>query len=139
MSPNLGTGIIWGHAMAHADLEFVRRPTQRDMDQRLAAGWRSPWKGGPQLRVRVSDGSWREFRSACAEPPVLYTREGDRIRLFAGAGQWELSAGDGTLKAAGRAERPASELLETWLSSRRRRDPPAVSAPPSSSAAETGA
>jgi phosphatidylserine/phosphatidylglycerophosphate/cardiolipin synthase-like enzyme len=116
---------FFGHAITHADLEFVRNPTQRDMDERLAAGWRTPWPGEARLPVRATDTAWGDFQSAAQKAPMLYTKEGDRILLHAGKAQWSLSLreDEATLEAAGSAERTTSELLETWLSSRQHKGP----------------
>jgi len=124
---------FFGHAMANADCEFARRPTQRQLDRQLAAGWRSPWPGETEVRVASSTDTWQQFRLAAAAPPVLYSLEsGGGIRLYAGTGQWILSEPQGRglrrLKAAGTAPSWAAEgspdsaadVLESWLSPPRR-------------------
>ena len=122
---------FFGHAMANADREFARQPTQRQMDQRLAIGWRHPWPFETNVRVTSSTETWRRFRAA-ATAPVLYSLEpGGGIRLYAGERQWILSrpqdSGPRNLQPAETAPSWAdgdnpktSDLLEFWLSQRRR-------------------
>lgn len=124
---------FFGHAMANADCEFARRPTLRQMDQRLAIGWRHPWPFGTDVRVTSSSETWRRFRVAATAAPVLYSLEpGGGIRLYAGESQWILSlpqdsglrnlqpAGTAPSWAAENSPRSSADLLELWLSPRRR-------------------
>jgi hypothetical protein len=121
------------HAIAYADREFARRPTQRQMDQQLAIGWRSPWPFEMEMRVTSAPETWLRFQAAASAPPVLYSLEphGD-VRLYAGEGQWLLSRpGDHGLRHLIPAETPPSwadenspqrsaDMLEFWLSPPRR-------------------
>ncbi|MDQ1024811.1 phosphatidylserine/phosphatidylglycerophosphate/cardiolipin synthase-like enzyme [Streptomyces umbrinus] len=123
----------FGHAMTHADLEFVPHPTQHQLDQRLAARWRSPWRGERTVRVTASDRVWQRFVTEVQRAPVLYEREVDgRIRLYAGQSGWTLSTRRPTGATGARILRQADtpqtgtlvthstahELLERWLASR---------------------
>jgi hypothetical protein len=121
------------HAMAHADREFARRPTQQQMDQCLAIGWRRPWPFEMEMRITSDPETWRRFQVAASAPPVLYSLEppGD-VRLYAGDGQWLLSQPDGhglrNLSQAGTAPlwadknspQRSADMLEFWLSPPRR-------------------
>jgi phosphatidylserine/phosphatidylglycerophosphate/cardiolipin synthase-like enzyme len=120
---------FFGHAMANADLEFARRPTQRQMDERLAIRWRTAWPFEARMRITTSPESWQRFRAAAKAPPVLYSREPrGRVRLYAAEGQWLLSGpqadGKRTLElaqsgpswAAEKAPQNSAGLLEYWLS-----------------------
>jgi phosphatidylserine/phosphatidylglycerophosphate/cardiolipin synthase-like enzyme len=121
----------FGHAMTHADLEFVRRPTQHQLDRRLAARWRTPWKGERHMLVTASDALWARFTGAARQPPVLYEiGPGGTVSLYAGAARWSLSAPAGPrglrhltapLPPADPAysPAPARDLLEAWMSFRR--------------------
>lgn len=121
----------FGHAMEHADLEFVRRPTQRQLDRRLAARWRARWKGERHLRVTAPDAVWARFAEAMRQPPVLYALEPDgSVELFAGRSRWKLSAPSGAggqrhlgdlpaAVGAPAAQAPAHDLLAEWMSFRR--------------------
>jgi phosphatidylserine/phosphatidylglycerophosphate/cardiolipin synthase-like enzyme len=124
----------FGHAMTHADLEFVRRPTQRQLDQRLAAWWRTSWKGEPHVLVTAPDAVWSRFAEAVREPPVLYELElGGSVSLYAGRSRWSLSAPSGArgvrqldnpppAVGAPGGKAPARDLLEGWMPFRR--EPP---------------
>lgn len=124
---------FYWHAIANADREFARRPTQRQMDQQLAIGWRRPWPFEMEIRVTSAPETWRRFRAATSAPPVLYSLEphGD-VRLYAGEGQWLLSRpGDHGLHHLIPAEttpswadenspQQSADMLEFWLSPPRR-------------------
>ncbi|MFI5943864.1 phosphatidylserine/phosphatidylglycerophosphate/cardiolipin synthase family protein [Streptomyces uncialis] len=121
----------FGHAMTHADLEFVRHPTQRQLDHRLAARWRTPWQGERHVRVTASDTVWSRFAEAVRQPPVLYELEpGGNVCLYAGRSRWQLSAPSGAGRllhlsdpppavGAPGGQVPARDLLEGWMSFRR--------------------
>lgn len=119
----------FGHAMAHADLEFVRHPTQRQLDRRFAGRWHTPWKGESRMRVSAPDAVWGRFAEAVRRPPVLYELGlGGKISLYADRSRWSLSApatADGahrlteatTPSAPPAADRrSAQDLLESWMS-----------------------
>jgi phosphatidylserine/phosphatidylglycerophosphate/cardiolipin synthase-like enzyme len=112
----------FGHAIANADLAFVARPTQREMDERLGAGWRSRWPFETYVDVTASQPIWERFRSAAASAPVLYTCEAkEKIRLYAGEGQWTLGQRNaGGARLLEQADTPdgtsAAKLLSSWLS-----------------------
>ncbi|MFF5113593.1 phosphatidylserine/phosphatidylglycerophosphate/cardiolipin synthase family protein [Streptosporangium sp. NPDC000509] len=115
------------HAMAEADLSFARRPTQKEMNDRLAAGWRKPWPLETTLGIDCAESVWREFSAAVRKPPVLYTRErGGRLLLHAGEAVWELSQPRDrkTWRLAPLPEETspgAGALLGNWLSRPRTR------------------
>jgi phosphatidylserine/phosphatidylglycerophosphate/cardiolipin synthase-like enzyme len=110
------------HAIANADLAFVARPTQREMNERLGASWRARWPFETDLLVTVPNRTWERFRSAAASPPVLYECEGnEKIRLYAGEGEWTLGprSSDGARRleqAGGGTSGGAIRLLSSWLS-----------------------
>ncbi len=116
------------HAIEHAELVFTPRPSQRELAQRLGAGWRKRWPFELDLRVAASDGVWERFRDAAETAPVLFTCEGSaKLRLYAGADQW--TVGDrlpGGARRLGRAvtadPRDAAHVLRSWLSPRGGRD-----------------
>lgn len=116
------------HALANADLTFVVRPTQREMNERLGANWRSPWPFEADIRVTASHPIWERLQNAVASPPVLYECEGrEKIRLYAGEGQWRLGERmpDGARQieqASGRDRPSAAERLDSWLSPPRRKE-----------------
>lgn len=121
--PALGEAVrYFDHAIANADLTFVARPTQREMNERLGAGWRSPWPFEADLQVTASRQTWERFRSAASSPPVLFECEGDeKIRLYAGEGEWTLGrrVSDGARRleqADGGSRESAARLLSSWLS-----------------------
>ncbi len=111
-----------GHAVAHADLTFVARPTQGEMDEQLGASWRSRWPFEADLGVTASRRGWERFRRAAASPPVLYSYEGkEKIRLYAGEGQWTLGrqvadGGRELEQTEGPEAGSAAQLLNSWLS-----------------------
>jgi phosphatidylserine/phosphatidylglycerophosphate/cardiolipin synthase-like enzyme len=125
--------MFFRHSMENADLEYVRHPTGRQMDQGLAARWRTAWPYGKQIRVAAREETWRQFRAEASVAPVLYSRETqEEVRLYAGNGQWLLSpprvdgtrdltpADTGPSWADERSPRHAAGLLEYWLSPPRR-------------------
>ncbi|GII93974.1 phospholipase D-like domain-containing protein [Sinosporangium siamense] len=110
------------HAIDQADLSFARRPAQREMDRRLAAGWRRPWPLKQELHVGCEDEVWLAFRAQAARPPVLYTQEREgSFLLYAGESVWELfGTGDRgrwwLAPAPGESTPGARALLDGWLS-----------------------
>jgi phosphatidylserine/phosphatidylglycerophosphate/cardiolipin synthase-like enzyme len=115
------------HVMAHADLTFAPNPTQREMDKRLAAGWRTAWPFEPDIPVTCSDDEWQRLGTAVRRGPVLYTHtRNDELRLHAGDRQWLLAkpgtGGTRKLNAVDRAAHgDSSQLLESWLTARTQR------------------
>ena len=123
---------FFGHAMAYADREFARHPTQWQMDKQLAIGWRTAWPLETEMRVVASRSAWERFRDASSVPPVMYSLEPrGTVRLYAGQRQWLLSEplGDGVRKLELTETTPAwadddipgnaADVLESWLSPRR--------------------
>jgi phosphatidylserine/phosphatidylglycerophosphate/cardiolipin synthase-like enzyme len=113
------------HAMSNTDLRFVSNPTQLEMDTRLGARWRSPWPFDRDLRVTATDVVWRPFAAAARSGPVLYSRSGVGITLYAGADTWHISTDNGgqrTLTHTGRSghEGTVRQLL-TWIDPSARR------------------
>jgi len=112
------------HAMSHADLTFTPNPTQREMDARLGANWRTPWPLDPVIPIICSDPDWQRFDTCARSGPVLYsqTRNGE-LHLHAGDRKWRLTAPSATsgqqLNNAGQAAHTnTTQLLESWLSPR---------------------
>ena len=113
---------FFDHVIAHADLAFAANPTQREMNDRLGAGWRTPWPLEADVRVAASRRTWERFCSAVVSPPVLFTREtANTLRLYAGGEQWTL--GDRRADGARRLElskdgdgTSAEQRLNSWLS-----------------------
>jgi phosphatidylserine/phosphatidylglycerophosphate/cardiolipin synthase-like enzyme len=109
------------HAMAHADLTFASRPTQRELDRRLGAAWRQPWPYGDRIPVVASEAHWQALCSAATSGPVLWEDSGG-IRIHAteltatlhagGSGRYELTTE--------RAAMDASSRLQSWYDTRTR-------------------
>lgn len=72
------------HAMAHADLTFAMRPTQRELDRALGARWRRRWPFGELISVSCAVSEWQALAAASAVGPVLWEDDADRIRLHVG-------------------------------------------------------
>jgi phosphatidylserine/phosphatidylglycerophosphate/cardiolipin synthase-like enzyme len=120
-----------GHAMSHADLVFTPNPTQREMDNRLAANWRTPWPFDPEIPVTCSDAEWQRFDTLARSGSVLYSQtRNDEVHLHAGDRHWRLTGpgarGAHKLHDASRATHTDSaQLLESWLTTRTQRPPDA--------------
>jgi phosphatidylserine/phosphatidylglycerophosphate/cardiolipin synthase-like enzyme len=121
-----------GHAISHADLTFRQNPTQREMDNRLAASWRTPWPLDREIPVTCSDADWQQFNASALSGPVLYSQpQNDELQLHADDRNWRLTRrgtrGAYSLQEAGPgAGTDSMQLLESWLSIRtqRSRDAP---------------
>ncbi len=123
---------FFSHSIEHADLQYARNPTGRQMDHRLAARWRTPWSHETRIKVTTEPETWQQFRAAASTAPVLYSQEPHgSIRIHAAGRQWLLSAPSGTSarNLAPAATEPsrtgqktpaeAADLLDHWLSSSR--------------------
>ena len=62
------------HAMDHADMEFVLRPAQRELDRSLGARWRRRWPLGQRLSVLANDDDWQILVAAATVGPVLWSK-----------------------------------------------------------------
>jgi phosphatidylserine/phosphatidylglycerophosphate/cardiolipin synthase-like enzyme len=71
------------HAMAHADLTFAARPTQRELDRGLGARWRRRWPFDERITVSCSDTDWRALVAVATTGPVLW-EDADTIRVYVG-------------------------------------------------------
>jgi phosphatidylserine/phosphatidylglycerophosphate/cardiolipin synthase-like enzyme len=117
------------HAMTHADLTFAPHPTQRDMNRRLGAFWRTMWPYEAEIPISADDVVWRQFADAANEGPVLYsTSPRPEIVLHAGGNEWTLgpskpdTGGIRTLKLVGRStHQNTKKQLEEWLAFRLRK------------------
>jgi phosphatidylserine/phosphatidylglycerophosphate/cardiolipin synthase-like enzyme len=114
------------HAVAHADLTFAPNPTQRELDQRLGAWWRTAWPFEPIVTVTAPDRVWHRFAAAAATGPVLYTDDrAGGLGLLCGDSTWPLSRQDDlgarTLAHAGPSGHPnTATVLDAWLQTRGR-------------------
>lgn len=121
-------------AMEQAEMRFAVDPTHAEMNESLAARWRSPWPHSPTIRVRCpQDDAWEAFRSAALTGTVLYLcRNSGVIQIYAGGGQWHLCgpAMDGVFRLEVQ-ERPrvvsassTNLILKEWLEARSEDDAP---------------
>lgn len=69
------------HAIAHADLRFAARPTQRELDRGLGARWRRRWPFGERISVSCTDTDWQTLVTAATTGPVLW-EDADGIRVY---------------------------------------------------------
>lgn len=112
------------HAITHANLTFAPNPTQRDMDTRLGASWRTAWPFDPETPVLAADTVWRQFSVAAKTGPVLYSiTRSQGLLLHAGDSEWALTKPDAdgarSLKHVGKSSHQNTKhLLESWLSTR---------------------
>jgi phosphatidylserine/phosphatidylglycerophosphate/cardiolipin synthase-like enzyme len=117
----------FAHAVTHSDTEFVMKPNMRELDQRLAAAWRRPWKEGPRLIVKADRQVWESLKVAGREGPVLFLSRKDRpVQLYAGGGHWSISGREvPEARTLEMLEPPNTtngnttrDLLDEWLNSR---------------------
>jgi len=119
------------HAMTHADFTFAPRPTQRDMDRRLGASWRTAWPFKPEIPIVSADAVWQQFVKAAQTGPVLYaTTRSQGLLLYAGDSEWTLSppkpdtVGTQILKHGGKStHQNTKQQLDEWLSARPQQAP----------------
>jgi phosphatidylserine/phosphatidylglycerophosphate/cardiolipin synthase-like enzyme len=115
------------HAMEQSDLTLAVDPTVRELDERLAARWRTDWPLSHTVPVRADDESWQRLRSTARAPgAALFSRDKDGpIQLYLGDGCWQLARVDHDyviepLPASGPFS--ADAMLESWLESAGRND-----------------
>jgi cardiolipin synthase A/B len=112
------------HAMTHADLTFAPNPTQRDMDLRLGAFWRTVWPFESEVPVSSTDEVWQRFTSVAKTGPVLYSNSREQgLLLYAGDSEWTLTGpgptGTRTLKHVRKsAHQNTRAQLDEWLNAR---------------------
>ena len=110
------------YAIENSNIRFKVNPTQKEANERLAAGWCSRWRFDDDIAVECSDETWQEFREAANAGPVLFTcNSRESAKLLAGLRQWILSFSGTTnsavLSPAGDLENVNSVggLLNQWL------------------------
>jgi phosphatidylserine/phosphatidylglycerophosphate/cardiolipin synthase-like enzyme len=107
------------HAMHNADMKFIPRPTQAELDSAYPARWRKPWPFPGTLIVTAPDPVWHSFIQAAERPPILYeASDSGPIILHAGRRRWNLVRGAHTwrLEADARSDndKESMDLMADW-------------------------
>jgi hypothetical protein len=106
------------HAIAAATREYVDQPTVRQLNDRLAEKWQSPWPLADRINVHPQQDAWERLTVASHDGPVLWRREpGQAVELLAGFEQFRLGPakkGVRRLLTLPRNGRSSSELHEQW-------------------------
>lgn len=106
------------HAIATATREYIDQPTARQLHDRLAEKWQSPWPLADRITVNPQQDAWERLTAAAQDGPVLWCREpGQAMELLAGVERFRLgSAKNGVrrLLTLPRNGRSSSELHEQW-------------------------
>ena len=83
------------HAIDQATLTYAVRPTHRDLDERLDAGWRVPWPLGERVQVTAASDERAALAQAAEKGPVLFTtRSPGQLELHVGSQRWHLTRGE---------------------------------------------
>ena len=106
------------HAMAHANMTFVPRPTQDELNIGHPARWHRRWPHGKDISVCADDGGWRRLAEAAGSTPALFAQVGEDCEIYVGGGTWRLSPGTPAARLT-LIDRPCNpqqtiDVLDAW-------------------------
>lgn len=111
------------HSIDHAETELQVTPTHRQLNDRLAAGWRFAWNDDYTQSLTCSEADWDRFAECRSGQVTLFSSEANTLELMRGNWKWRLrrdprKANSWTSDSLSESGRPSSEMFREWLSRR---------------------